>query len=91
MDFALFSPSSLFDDNEGSSFSLSLGVYTVYMYMKNLYTVLFADEETAKTHESYVERSHQFPGMVSAVGFFKSTHLVSFPILDRLLFALYLE
>ncbi|KAE9447640.1 hypothetical protein C3L33_20471, partial [Rhododendron williamsianum] len=63
MDFALFSPSSLFDDNEGSSFSLSLGVYTVYMYMKNLYTVLFADEETAKTHESYVERSHQFPGM----------------------------
>ncbi|KAG5550538.1 hypothetical protein RHGRI_015484 [Rhododendron griersonianum] len=39
MDFALFSPSSLFDDND--------------------------DEETAKTHESYVERSHQFPGMVS--------------------------
>ncbi|XP_058214507.1 uncharacterized protein LOC131325989 [Rhododendron vialii] len=37
MDFALFSPSSLFDDND--------------------------DDETAKTHESYVERSHQFPGM----------------------------
>ncbi|KAF7142907.1 hypothetical protein RHSIM_Rhsim05G0214800 [Rhododendron simsii] len=39
MDFALFSPSSLFDDND--------------------------DDETAKTHESYVERSHQFPGMTS--------------------------
>ncbi|KAA8517409.1 hypothetical protein F0562_017702 [Nyssa sinensis] len=41
MEIALFSPSSLFADEDGNS----------------------SDKETTKTHQSYVERSHQFPGM----------------------------
>lgn len=41
MDIALFSPSSLFADQDSSS----------------------SDAETTETHQSYEERSHQFPGM----------------------------
>ncbi|XP_022767719.1 protein N-terminal and lysine N-methyltransferase EFM7-like isoform X1 [Durio zibethinus] len=41
MDIALFSPSSLFTDDEEVS----------------------VDEENTDTHQSYVERRHQFPGM----------------------------
>ncbi|KAI3447779.1 hypothetical protein Pfo_004444 [Paulownia fortunei] len=41
MDIALFSPSSLFADSDGSS----------------------SEEERTETHENFVERKHQFPGM----------------------------
>lgn len=72
MDIALFSPSSLFpDDDDSSSRTLSLNLVLqlcwfsrfIFKYKTNFSLFLSADE-TTQTQQSYVERSHEFPGMV---------------------------
>lgn len=67
MDIALFSPSSLFDDQDDSS-SGSLSLFLIlflYCYFEPRLSILVVDEENPEVHETYVERMHQFPGMVS--------------------------
>ncbi|PIN08026.1 putative N2,N2-dimethylguanosine tRNA methyltransferase [Handroanthus impetiginosus] len=54
MDIALFSPSSLFADADGSS----------------------SEEERTETHENFVERKHEFPGMELLIREF-SFHLLN--------------
>lgn len=77
MDIALFSPSSLFHDDEDDtssgfiSFSLSLYLskeLPILADMAKIYWLglaLFAGEEDRESQQSYVERRHKFPGMVS--------------------------
>ena len=80
MDIALFSPSSLFpDDDDSSSRTLSLSHNLVlqfcwfsrfvFKYKTNCSLFLSADE-TTETQQSYVERSHEFPGMVYLIPLF---------------------
>lgn len=75
MDIALFSPSSLFPDEDESSngthspflslccLLLVLGFYCLRKLHMDPPPVC-ADEGTSETQQSYEERKHQFPGMV---------------------------
>ncbi|KAL7265544.1 hypothetical protein ACSBR1_003342 [Camellia fascicularis] len=58
-----FSPTTMAALPVTLSLSLSLSLSSLLSIISTKYTVLFADEETMETQQSYAERRHQFPGM----------------------------
>lgn len=72
MDVALFSPSSLFAEEDdvtvGTHFLFYISSISFYFACRKMNIVFFffqfSDEETMETCNGYVERPHQFPEMV---------------------------